>query len=108
MDEWVFARVKGIPSFMRWPVQILEEKPEGLVEVFCKANDAVVPSEEEGYLKVLQVWSAVGYRKCCGRFCEWWWCGHSGDKEESKNKHKKKTVKRWGRRAEKIFFNLFW
>lgn len=55
MDEWVFARVKGIPSSMRWPVQILEEKPEGLVEVFCKADDAVVPSEEEGYLKVLQV-----------------------------------------------------
>lgn len=41
MDEWVFVRVKGIPSSMRWPVQILEEKPEGLVEVFCKADDAV-------------------------------------------------------------------
>lgn len=41
MDEWVFVKLKGTPSNMRWPVQVLNIEPGGLVEVFCKADDAV-------------------------------------------------------------------
>ena len=41
MDEWVYAKIKGIPSSMRWTVQTLEQKPNGLVEVLCKSDNAV-------------------------------------------------------------------
>jgi len=39
-DEWVYTKLKGIPSTMRWPVQVLEHTPDG-VEVLCKTDNAM-------------------------------------------------------------------
>lgn len=42
-NEWVFDKLKGIPSTMRWPVQVLKTSSDGTgtVDVFCKSDYAV-------------------------------------------------------------------